>query len=68
MGIADPVTRELTSLVLGALELKGVRGLRPDGDFDVLFFVKVLEQAMSKHDLVARLLKGESLLWPELPQ
>ena len=64
MSIGDPVTRELTSLVLGVLDQEGLKGKRPEGAFDVLFFTKIVEQAMSSHREIASLLKGESLLWP----
>jgi hypothetical protein len=64
--ISNAVTRELTSLILGVLERHALGGNLPKGDFDVLYFVKIVEEAMSDHGMIARVLQGESILWPNL--
>jgi hypothetical protein len=65
MAINDPVIRELTGLVFGALTQKWLQGERPVGGFDALFLVKTLEQAFASHEVVAGILRGESIMWPE---
>jgi putative addiction module component (TIGR02574 family) len=63
--INDPITRELVGLVFSDLIKKYLSGDRPIGAFDMLFFVKSIEESCASHQLLAGLLRGESLLWPE---
>jgi hypothetical protein len=65
-GITNSVTRELVGLVFGTLTLKWLKGDRPVGDFDALFFVKTLEAALSSHEQIAAILRGETILWPDI--
>jgi hypothetical protein len=63
--IDDPTTRSLVSFLLRKLELQGLAGLSPESDFDLLYFVKVAESALSCHSRIRKVLDGESLEWPE---
>lgn len=63
--IKDQTTRDLVSLVFSVLDRKLIAGQRPTGQFDVLFFCSILEEAMSPHDRLRSILDGESELWPE---
>lgn len=63
--IDDSTTRSLVSFLLRRLELQGLAGQCPDDAFDVLFFVKVTENALSSHSLIRKILEGESIKWPE---
>ncbi len=65
MAIKDPVIRELTGLVFGALTKKWLEGERPVGAFDALFLVKTLEQAFMAREAVEGILRGQSIMWPE---
>jgi hypothetical protein len=65
MGIKDPIIRELTGLVFGALTQKWLKGERPTGAFDVLFFVKTLEESFASQEVIRGILRGESIMWPE---
>lgn len=62
--IADTITRDLVSMVFSALDRKIIAGQQPAGQFDVLFFVRLVEESMLSHDRVHALLSGESDLWP----
>jgi len=57
--IADPVTRRLTSFVFTTLTLEGLRDNYPNSDFDVLYFIKIVELTMSRHQTLTRMLNGE---------
>ncbi len=63
--ISNSVTRELVGLVFGTLVNKWLKGDRPIESFDALFFVKILEDAFSSHEVIADLLRGGTIMWPE---
>lgn len=62
--IADTITRDLVSMVFSALDRKIIAGQQPVGQFDVLFFVRTVEESMSSQDTLRAILNGESDLWP----
>lgn len=61
--IADPVTKNLVNMafvhVVKSLLIEGRDA--PRGDFDMNYFVTVLEPFFSEHDVLARTLAGEKV-------
>lgn len=64
--IDDPITRELTGLVFTQFVKNWLSGDRPVGAIDMLHLVKVLEEAFASHEVISQVLRGESLLWPDV--
>lgn len=63
--IDDPITRNLSWLVMdGLIRNLLAKNPLPDGQFDVLYFAKLVQQAMAKHTTIQRYLDGEDDLWP----
>jgi hypothetical protein len=63
LSIKDPITRGLTSLVVRSCELSLIRGEKPEHDFDMLHFAKVVAAALSQHETIKSLLSGDDILW-----
>ena len=63
--VKNQVTRELIGLVFGAFVKRWLSGDRPIESIDALYFVKTLEDAFASHEVLADLLKGGTILWPE---
>lgn len=61
--IIDPTTRRLTRLFLDAAVLHAARkASRPEGDFDLAFFVTVISQVtVNETELIRRVLAGENI-------
>lgn len=61
--ISDPTARRLTRLFLDAAVLLAAKKTsRPDGEFDLAFFVTVVSQVtVSELELVRRVLGGENI-------
>lgn len=68
LSIEHSVTRELTSLVFGKLVHSVLHGSMPQGEFDALYFAKVVKEAMSCHDTLRELLNGGTILWPTVDE
>ncbi len=61
--IQDPVTRLLVNMVFVQLVKRTHLEKRdfPRRDFDVLYFVRALNDYFSEHDVIARTLEGETV-------
>jgi hypothetical protein len=57
--IDDEVTRTLTEFFLNRLLVLRTRGLaEPEADFDLLFYVKMVSEISSHHELLRKCLDG----------
>lgn len=57
--IDDEVTRTLTEFFLNRLLVLRTRGVaEPEGEFDLLFYVKMVSEISSHHDFLKRCLDG----------
>jgi len=65
LAIKDPITRELIGIAFGTLVKSWMKGLRPTGGFDALFFAKILEKTFEDHHVIEGILRGESIMWPD---
>ena len=61
--ISDPITRRLTRLFLDAAVLHAAQKTRrPEGEFDLAFFVAVVSQVtVNETELIRRVLAGENI-------
>lgn len=66
VNIQNEITRCFVSMSLRKLEFYVLEKNFPTADFDLLFFVKVVERAFSDHDKVRQILDGIDMLWPEV--
>jgi len=59
----DPVTRNLLNMafVLAVKKTQLEKTEEPSCDFDTLFFVKVLKEFFSEHQVIAQTLAGEKV-------
>jgi hypothetical protein len=69
--VTDPITRNLMTIALAAARMRFMRAANlsqaewearlPLAPFDLEFFASVLEQVFSKHEIIERVLRGESV-------
>lgn len=69
--IANPITRRLTLLFLDELIVRYVYSQqkpeagfdlqKPEGEFDLLFYVKIISRIVEQHELLRMVLDGKSI-------
>jgi hypothetical protein len=61
--IEDPTTRRLTQFFLTKLVFLAMSkyAVPENSEFDLLYYVKIIERISEQHDLIRRILEGEDL-------
>jgi len=58
-GISDPITKALVNTAHFHLFRRLAEKRFPEGNFDMRFFVEVMAEMFSEHDVLRRMLDGE---------